>query len=184
MPAPAPQATNKRRCSSDSVHRSASAFAITAPACFGAPSRPSDAPIPTTTTDSVALPRVRNGGKRPAKFVMASVMSMLLPLDSLRSTTCPMPVRIPAPSKTPTWRQASACLAASRRCGPGQARCCTRNSSLVRIAAPRPAPTPVARTADQKMSERGAINVGGMADGSEFGDWLNMSAVLAQYPRL
>src|ERR1700679_1710078 len=46
MPAPAPQATSNRRCSSDSAHRSDSAFAIMAPACFGAPSRPSDAPIP------------------------------------------------------------------------------------------------------------------------------------------
>ena len=78
---------------------SASALAITAPACFGAPSRPSDAPMPTTTTDRVAVASVRSAGKRPAKFVIASVMSMLLPLASWRSSTCPAPVTAPAPAE-------------------------------------------------------------------------------------
>jgi hypothetical protein len=54
-------------------------LAMTAPACLGAPSRPSEAPIPTTTTDSTALPRVRNAGNRPAENQIAAVMSMLLP---------------------------------------------------------------------------------------------------------
>ena len=113
-------------------------------------------------------PACADAGRRPAKFAIASVMSMLLPLESFRSTTCPMPVSTPAPSKIPMWRQASACLAASSRCGPGQARCCTRKSSHVRMAAPKPAPTPVRRTANQKTSARGAASVGGMADGSEW----------------
>jgi hypothetical protein len=49
---------------------------------LGAPSRPSDAPIPTTITESTALPKVRNTGNRPAENQIASVMSMLLPLVS------------------------------------------------------------------------------------------------------
>ena len=33
---------------------------------FGAPSRPSDTPIPTIITDGTALPSVRHAGIRPA----------------------------------------------------------------------------------------------------------------------
>src|ERR1700722_296014 len=41
-------------------------WANTAPACFGAPSRPSDTPRPTIITESTALPSVRKAGIRPA----------------------------------------------------------------------------------------------------------------------
>ena len=64
-----------------------SALAITAPACFGAPSRPSEAPMPTMITDSTALPSVRSVGKRPAENQIAAVMSMLLPLDRRTRTS-------------------------------------------------------------------------------------------------
>ncbi len=82
MPAPAPQATSNRRSSSDSRARSDMVLAMTAPACFGAPSRPSAAPMPTITIDSTALAKVRNAGSRPAWNQMAAVMSMPLPLSS------------------------------------------------------------------------------------------------------
>ncbi len=38
---------------------------MTAPACFGAPSRPSDTPMPTMITESTALPKVRQA-RHPA----------------------------------------------------------------------------------------------------------------------
>src|ERR1700691_4376884 len=66
IPAPAPQATNSRRCSSDKRPLSEKKLANTAPACFGAPSRPSDTPRPTMITESTALASVRKAGIRPA----------------------------------------------------------------------------------------------------------------------
>ena len=53
-------------------------FAITAPACFGAPSRPNAAPIPTISTDSMALPSVRIFGSRPGWNQMAAVISIFI----------------------------------------------------------------------------------------------------------
>jgi hypothetical protein len=66
MPAPAPIATIRRRSSSESFCRSEARLPKTAPNCFGAPSRPSGAPMPTMTIDSTALPSVLSAGKRPA----------------------------------------------------------------------------------------------------------------------
>ena len=43
-----------------------------------------------------AVPSVRSAGMRPAKSVMASVMSMLLPPASRRRSICPAPVSVPA----------------------------------------------------------------------------------------
>ncbi len=56
--------------------------------------------MPTTTTESVAVASVRSAGSRPAKFTMASVMSMLLPLASCRTSSCPTPVTAPAANRT------------------------------------------------------------------------------------
>jgi hypothetical protein len=58
---------------------------MTAPACFGAPSRPTDAPIPTTSTDNTALPSVRIAGIRPAENQIASAVSIPFPLESRTS---------------------------------------------------------------------------------------------------
>ena len=56
MPAPAPIATTRRRCSSDSFWRLENRLPNTTPNCLGAPSRPSGTPIATITIDSTAVP--------------------------------------------------------------------------------------------------------------------------------
>ena len=71
--------------------------------------------MPTTRTDSTALPSVRTAGSRPAWNQMAAVMSMLFALDSRTSTSCPAPVNTPAPASTATRHQAGDLAAASSR---------------------------------------------------------------------
>jgi len=104
---------------------------------------PSDAPIPTMTTESSALPNVRSAGSRPAENQIADVISMLLPLDNCTT---------PAPIKTRAWRQAPALAAASRMFAfvEGQTQDCTAESKRLSATAPIPAPSPIRITANQK----------------------------------
>ena len=170
MPAPAPQATSRRRCSSVSALRSASALAMTAPACFGAPSRPREAPMPTTTTESVAVASVRSAGRRPAKFAMASVMSMLLPARELPYQQLPE-----ARHRAGRHQNDHVAGRAGLRGGVEQVRArpaeraAPAKSRFVRIAAATPAPIPVSRTDIQNTKARGLLNVGGMWDKSAVG---------------
>ena len=165
MPAPAPQATSRRRCSSDKRARSAKKLASTAPTCLGAPSRPSDAPMPTMMTESTALPSVRNAGMRPAKNQIAAVVSIPLPLDKRRRTICPTPVNTPAPRSTSRCRPALACSAAFRRLVPEpfQSTRWTNSSKAVNAAAPKPVLTPISRTASQNGAARGRVRLDGIA---------------------
>ena len=121
MPAPAPQATSSRRCSSVRRPAEENRLAKTAPACFGAPSRPSAAPMPTMTIDSTALAKVRNTGRRPAPNQIAAVISMLLPLERRTSAIWPTPVMSPAMTSTATWCHAGAVAAASSSVASGGA---------------------------------------------------------------
>ena len=65
MPAPTPQAVRSRRSAGASRTRQASALAIAAPVCFGAASRPSEAPIATMMIDSATRPIVDATGALP-----------------------------------------------------------------------------------------------------------------------
>ena len=164
MPAPAPIATIRRRCSSESLCRSEARLPKTAPNCLGAPSRPSGTPMPTMTIDSTALPSVRSAGRRPAWNQIAAVISMPLPLVSRVSSHWPKPMRSPAPSSNATWRDGLACRAASNSADGSaapQASFCTALNKSVRAAAPRPAHKPVRTTASQKRSAPGSRSVAG-----------------------
>jgi len=131
IPAPAPHATNNRRCSSDNPAPVENRFPNTAPACLGAPSRPSDTPMPTRKIESIALPKVRSGGNRPAENQMAALISIPLPLDRPDRSNCPKPVRKPAPSRMRRCRANDALAAASYHDdpAPGHATRCTHCSS-------------------------------------------------------
>ena len=157
MPAPAPQATISLRSASFNPARSASRLAMTAPACFGAPSRPSEAPMATMTSESAALPSVRKAGIRPAENHSAVVVSMALPEVRRLSRSCPSPVSRPAPTTTSIRRSGGARCAAARMLAPGdaQARCWIANSADVSSAAPAPAPTPVSATTIQNRAAPG-----------------------------
>ena len=100
MPAPAPIATISWRCSSDSLRQLEATLPNAAPACFGAPSRPSAAPMPTMTIDSTALPSVLSVGMRPAWNQIAAMVSMLLPDERRVSSHCPAAVTTPAARST------------------------------------------------------------------------------------
>ena len=152
LPAPAPQDTSSLLCSSDKPNLSEKKLANTAPACFGAPSRPSDAPMPTMITESTALPIVRQAGIRPAWNQIAAVVSIPLPLDRCFRMICPAPVTRPAPSRTRMCRHAPACWAASNMSVPfpPHIRRWTSSSNRVSAAAPMPVPIPVSTTANQK----------------------------------
>ena len=155
------------------------ASAITAPACFGAPSRPKAAPMPTIRIESVALNRVRNFGRRPAWNQIAAVMSMPLALDRRVISNWPAPVSNPAAVSTTKCFHGGAWEAACSRSSPAppQIRCCVSSSRPVSAAAARPVPIPVSTTANQNpaLSRRariGWIMVGAPAGVGERGDWL------------
>ena len=164
IPAPAPQATNRRRCSSERRPLSAKKLAKTAPACLGAPSRPSEPPIPTTKIERMALPSVRTPGSLPAWNQMAAVVSMPLALVSCFRMIWPAPVTKPAPSSARMWRSAPAWTAASRMLVPEpfHVRCWTSSSSRVSAAAPMPVVIPVSTIAGQKLAAAGCRRLKGI----------------------
>ncbi len=85
MPAPAAQATSKRRCSSDSENQSESWLARAPAVSFSAPSRPSETPMPTITMDSTACRTVASSGIRPERNQMAELSPTGLARSSLGS---------------------------------------------------------------------------------------------------
>ena len=104
--------------------------------------------MPTTSTQSTALPRVRQTGSRPAWNQIAAVMSMLLVLDN-RTSSNPAPVSTRAPTSTSTCHPGAVLLAASSRSIPAPCHrvCCTSSSRLVSAAAAKPVPSPLSTTA-------------------------------------
>jgi hypothetical protein len=102
IPAPAPQATSSRRCQAGSFAHSDRTLAAAAPVSWGAPSRPSDAPIPTITIDSTPRAWLRQNDRRPPPSHSASEIS---PAPEPRTRTIispPIPAITPAASRTAT----------------------------------------------------------------------------------
>jgi hypothetical protein len=139
------------------------ALAITAPACFGAPSRPSATPMPTMMTERIALPSVRHAGRRPAWNQIAAVISIPLPLDSRVRSNCPAAVINPAPTRAARWRQGGAWAAACSTSSPSppHTNCCAASSNPVSAAAAKPVPAPVRMTASQNPAAPRLAKMGG-----------------------
>ena len=132
----------------------------TAPVCFGAPSRPSAAPMPTMTIEMTALPRVRRVGIRPAWNQIAAVMSIPLPLESQGQQPLPCSRQYPGAEQeqnVPRRARAPRRLCQLRRVMSTPASPCTSFRSAVRSAKPFPAATPVRTTANQNRGAPGSL---------------------------
>jgi len=112
IPAPAPHATSRRRCQSGSFAQSLSALATAAPTCWGAASRPSDAPSATTTIEWIPRATLAQNGTRAVRSHSASETS---PGLRRASSSVPAPATTPPISSTSTRRVEDVRLTASRK---------------------------------------------------------------------
>ena len=112
-PAPAPQAISSRRCAGDSRAQPASTLADAPPISLGAFSRPIDAPIPMTNSDSTEVPSERRNDRCARLPQTTSSSSDFSPLVCRRSRYQPTPPTAPAMSSTVIRRSPDACSAAA-----------------------------------------------------------------------
>ncbi len=103
-PAPAPHATRRRRCAGDRPTHPANTLAEAPPMSLGAASRPSEAPMPMTTSEITDVPRLRRNDSFPLPFHTASSTSEHSPLVYRRNTYQVTPPTAPAMSRTTTRR--------------------------------------------------------------------------------
>ena len=100
IPAPAPQATSSRRCQRGIAAASDSQPAAAAPASCGAASRPSQAPMATTTIERSPRPMLGTSERWASRSHRASDISPPPRPGRRRRTSAPAPVRMPAQNST------------------------------------------------------------------------------------
>ena len=153
IPAPAPQATSSRRCQRGIAAASHSRLAAAAPVSCGAASRPSEAPMATTTIESTPRPTLCTTERWASRSHMASDTSPPPRPGRRRSTSAPTPVRMPAQNSTSRMWSGEACVTATRNepWSNDQTRCSTPRSSSISAAPARPEIRPIATAIAQKL---------------------------------
>ena len=151
-PAPPPQATRSLRCPTERWAQLDRKLAETPPISFGPASRPRDAPMPMTISDSSAVPADRRNDRRPSPFQIASSISDFCPAVYRRSRYQPTPATIPPMRSDASRRRSEACRAPDSRSPElyPNARCSTLNSRYISPAPISPAASPVATRTTQK----------------------------------
>src|SRR5512133_341297 len=153
MPEAAPHATSTRACRSSIPKRVARKDPDAAPAETSAPSRPSDAPMPTETIETRPRSAVRGScSSRPRCQIASMMRAVPCPASGRRARSPIAHTMSPAAAGTITrWSgEAASTLETNPPSARGHASRCTTRRMYRSAPAPRPDSRPVAMTSTQK----------------------------------